>query len=365
MNTNSLPQPSLEFQNIAGRWTEEKANEWYKKTGWLIGCNYIPSSAINQLEMWQEETFDLSTIERELGWAAELGFNTIRVFLHNLLWEEDQVGFLARINLFLTIAEKFNIKTMFVLFDGVWDPNPKLGKQPEPKLNVHNSGWVQAPGFDVLNDPTKYAGLHSYVHGVVSHFKNDERVIIWDLFNEPDNMNVASYKDDYYVEHKAELAMKLLHYTIGWVRDINPEQPITMGPWQEIHDWTSETTTNSIDNFMFAHSDVITFHCYSNKEGMENRINQLKRFNRPMMVTEYMARALNSTFEQILPMLKQHNVGGYNWGFVQGKSQTNCPWDSWQLKYEHEPELWFHDIYRTNGMPYDWTEVETIKLHAK
>lgn len=365
MNTNVVLR-HLEYDpELSYRWSEEKANEWYRKTGWLIGCNYIPSTAINQLEMWQEETFDLPTIDRELSWAADLGFNTIRVFLHNLLWEQDPEGFLNRIDAFLSVADKYKIKTMLVLFDGVWDPNPKTGKQPAPKHNVHNSGWVQSPGFDVLNDPSRYIDLHSYVHGVINRFKNDERVIIWDLFNEPDNMNIASYKDDYYVRHKAELAMELAKKTINWVRTIDPIQPITMGPWQETNDWTNESTMNTIDNFLFANSDVITFHCYGNKEKMELRIQQLQRYNRPMMVTEYMARAFNSTFEQILPLLKENNVGGYNWGFVQGKSQTHCPWDSWQLTYEQEPELWFHDIFRTDGMPYDWTEVETIKTHTK
>jgi hypothetical protein len=364
MNTNVVLQ-HLEYDpQLKQRWSVEKANEWYAKTGWLIGCNYVPSTAINQLEMWQEETFDLPTIERELGWAADLGFNTVRVFLHNLLWQQDAEGFLNRIDAFLSAADSSKIKTMLVLFDGVWDPNPKLGKQPEPKFNVHNSGWVQSPGFDVLNDPSKYIDLHNYVHGVVSRFKNDERVVVWDLFNEPDNMNLASYKDDYYSQHKAELAMELAKKTINWVRAIDPAQPITMGPWQEMHDWTNESTMNTIDNFLFANSDVITFHCYGNKEKMELRIQQLKQYNRPMMVTEYMARAFDSTFEQILPLLKENNVGGYNWGFVQGKSQTHCPWDSWQMTYEQEPELWFHDIFRTDGMPYDWTEVETIKSHT-
>lgn len=365
MSVVNLTETILQYDpELSYQWSAEKASEWYQKQGWLIGCNYIPSSAINQLEMWQEETFDRPTIERELSWAADLGFNTVRVFLHDLLWKQDAEGFIKRIDQFLSVAEKNNIKTMLVLFDGVWDPNPKLGQQPQPKFNVHNSGWVQSPGFDVLNNPAKYGELHDYVHGVVSHFKNDERVVIWDLFNEPDNMNLASYKDDYYHQHKAELAMELLKKTINWVRMINPIQPITMGPWQETHDWSDATTTNTIDEFMFSHADVISFHCYGNKEKMALRIEQLKRFNRPMMVTEYMARAFDSTFEQLLPLLKEHNVSAYNWGFVQGKSQTHCPWDSWQLQYENEPELWFHDIFRTDGMPYDWREVETIKAHT-
>ncbi len=42
------------------RWSVEKANEWYAKQPWLVGCNFIPSTAVNQLEMWQEETILLS-----------------------------------------------------------------------------------------------------------------------------------------------------------------------------------------------------------------------------------------------------------------------------------------------------------------
>ena len=344
---------------LSYRWSEEKANAWYEKTGWIVGCNYIPSNAINQLEMWQAESFDPFLIDKELSWAEELGFNTVRVFLHHLLWEQDPKGFLERIDLFLSIAQKHRIRTMLVLFDAVWNPNPKLGKQPEPKFNVHNSGWVQSPGYDVLNDPTKYDSLYEYVHGVVNHFKHDQRVLIWDLYNEPDNMNLASYKDDYYRENKADLSLKLLKKTIRWVRGIEPDQPITMAPWQ--NDWSCHTRSTAIDNYMFTHSDIISFHCYEDKEGTEKRIKDLKRFGRPMFCTEYMARPFNSTFQEILPLFIKYNIGAYNWGFVQGKSQTHCPWDSWQNAYEAEPDLWFHDIFRTEGQPYDKNEVEFLK----
>jgi hypothetical protein len=315
--------------------------------------------------MWQAETFDPFTIDKELSWAAGLGFNTVRVFLHHLLWEQNPAAFLERIDLFLSIADKHGIKTMFVLFDAVWDPFPKLGKQPEPRHNVHNSGWVQCPGFDVLNDPNRYDALHEYVHGIVSHFKNDERVIIWDLFNEPDNMNIASYKDDNYAQKKADLSLQLLKKTIQWVRAIDPIQPITMAPWQETEDWSCHTKSSVLDNYMFTHADVISFHCYADKKGMEKRIKDLKRFNRPLFCTEYMARPFDSTFQEILPLFKEHNIGAYNWGFVAGKSQTHCPWDSWQKQYEHEPELWFHDIFRSNGEAYDKNEVAFLQEYVR
>lgn len=184
---------------------------------------------------------------------------------------------------------------------------------------------MQCPGYDVLNNPCKYDDLYDYVYGVINHFKNDSRVLIWDLFNEPDNRNFASYKDDNYAFHKAELSMSLLKKSITWVRSINPIQPITMAPWQ--FDWSVPAKLTALDNYMLTHSDFISFHCYEDSMGMERRIKDLKRYNRPVLCTEYMARPFNSTFQKILPVLKKHNVGAYNWGFVAGKSQTHCPWD--------------------------------------
>jgi hypothetical protein len=360
MITQKVSVPFLEHDpELAYRWPQHKAEAWMEKHGWMVGCNYTPSYAINQLEMWQAESFNPARIETELQWAASLGFNTLRVFLHDLLWRQDAQGFLRRIDQFLSIADSNGMKTMLVLFDAVWNPFPKLGKQPEPKYNVHNSGWVQSPGYDVLNDPTQYDNLHDYVHGIVSHFKNDERVLIWDLFNEPDNMNLASYKDDDYAVHKAELSMALLKKTINWVRAIDPIQPITMAPWKE--DWSCDTKLSALDNYMFSHSDIVSFHWYENAESTEKRIQHLKRFNRPMMCTEYMARPFGNTFQEILPLFQKYGVCAYNWGLVAGKTQTHCPWDSWQKKYEQEPELWFHDIFREDGTPYIKEETAFIK----
>jgi hypothetical protein len=360
MNTTKSAVPFLESDpELAHRWPEAKASEWMKENGWIVGCNYIPSNAINQIEMWQEESFDPERIDMELGWAASLGFNSVRVFLHHLVWEKDPTSYLERIDKFLTIAYSHGIRSMIVLFDAVWNPFPKLGVQPEPRHNVHNSGWVQCPGYDVLNDPMRYDSLHSYVDGIVSHFRDDERVLIWDLFNEPDNMNLASYKDDDYAFHKAELSMALLKKTIHWVRNVDPVQPITMAPWKE--DWSCDTRLTALDNYMFTHSDIISFHWYENRKSTEERIMQLKRFNRPMMCTEYMARPFENTFEEIMPLFKEHNIGAYNWGLVAGKTQTHCPWDSWDKKYENEPELWFHDIFREDGKPYITAEVEFIR----
>src|SRR6266481_4560795 len=193
----------------APRWPEKQANDWYAHQPWLVGSNFIPSTAINELEMWQADTFDLPTIDRELGWAESIGMNTMRVFLHNLAWKQDHAGFLDRMEKFLQVADKHHVKIMFVLLDSVWDPEPKIGKQREPKPHVHNSGWLQAPGAEILKNPSTWSvEIEPYIKEVVGHFRNDRRVLIWDLMNEPDN-EVGQYKTTE-LPNKAEAAQQLL-----------------------------------------------------------------------------------------------------------------------------------------------------------
>jgi hypothetical protein len=342
----------------APRWTAERANDWYRQTGWLIGANYNPHTAMNQLEMWQAETFDLTTIERELTWAESLGFNSLRVYLHHLPWEQDAEGFTRRIDQFLGEADRHGIGVMFVLFDSVWDPHPRPGPQRQPTPHLHNSGWVQSPGAEILRDPSRHDSLKGYVQGVIRRFGRDRRVQVWDLWNEPDNMNGNSYFA-FEPPNKAELAHALLHKTFAWAREVNPEQPLTAGIW--IGDWPTHEAMTAIDQFMVEESDVITFHNYGPPDDMRRRVEWLRRYGRPLLCTEYMARPNRSTFEGVLPYLKEQNVSAYNWGFVAGRSQTIYPWDSWQRKYTEEPPLWFHDIFRPDGSVYREEEVALIR----
>src|SRR5882757_1134387 len=175
------------------RWTESKANAWYQQQPWLVGSNYIPATAINQLEMWQESTFDPQQIDKELGWAEGIGMNTMRVFLHDLLWQQDAPGLRKRLDAFLAICAKHHIRPVVVLFDSCWDPSPKVGPQHPPIPGVHNSGWVQSPGKTALGDATEYPRLKTYVEGVVGAFANDGRILAWDVWNEPSNGNSDAY----------------------------------------------------------------------------------------------------------------------------------------------------------------------------
>jgi len=341
------------------RWSETQANAWYASQSWPVGANFLPSTSINQLEMWQADTFDEKTIDRELGWAQGIGMNTMRVFLHNLLWQQDPAGFKQRIDLFLTIAARHHIRPMFVLFDSCWDPYPKLGPQHPPIPGVHNSGWVQAPGAAILTEPEKYPLLEAYVKGVVGAFANDPRILAWDVWNEPDNDNASSYGEEE-PKDKNEIVLKLLPQVFAWARSVHPTQPLTSGVWHG--DWTSLDAMPPMARVQIEESDVISFHDYGWPEHFEQSIKELEQFHRPLICTEYMARGNGSTFDTILPIAHQYHVAAINWGLVAGKSQTYLPWDSWQRPYVLEkPPIWFHDVFHPDGTPYREREVEIIK----
>jgi len=326
-------------QQPAPVWPAVKANTWYGKHKWINGANFTPSTAINQLEMWQADTFDPKTIDRELGYAEGIGFNTMRVFLHSMAWQQDPKGFKNRVNQYLTIADKHHIQTIFVFLDDCWNPNAKAGKQPEPKTGIHNSGWIQDPG-NRIKDPGEIALLQKYVTDVLNTFKHDKRILLWDLFNEPGNSS------------KNEGSLNLLAKIFVWAKTVNPDQPVSAGMW----DWNLE----KLNAFQMTHSDVITYHDYEDPEKHQRVVQILKATGRPVICTEYMARLRGSTFENTMPMLKKEKVGAINWGLVSGKTNTIYAWDT-PMPNGDEPKVWFHDVFRKDGTPYKQEEVDLIK----
>jgi hypothetical protein len=339
------------------QWTPAKANTWYARHRWLVGSNYVPADAINQLEMWQADTFNPTQIDKELGWAEGIGMNTLRVFLHDQLWAQDAPGFRKRLDQFLGIAAKHGIKPLLVFFDSCWDPDPKPGPQHPPIPGVHNSGWVQSPGRAGLADSANYPRLRAYVQGVIGAFANDERILGWDLWNEPDNGTGDKNDGE---RDKWNGVQALLPQVFAWAREANPSQPLTSGVWHN-DDW-SRDKLNAIERIQIEQSDVITFHVYDWPEVLERRISQLQSYGRPLICTEYLARGAGSTFDTSLPVALRHDVGMINWGFVLGKTQTNFPWDSWQKPYTQSPPVvWHHDVFHADGKPYRQAEVDQIR----
>jgi len=331
----------VEKSNIVStRWTESQAQEWAKENGWLRGSNFNPSTAINQLETWQAESFDTATINRELGWAASIGMNVMRVYLHHVAWEVDKAGFKERMKTYVDIASKHGIKTVFCIFDDCWNPTYHAGKQPDPKPGVHNSGWVRDPGDLIYSDTTLIKTLEAYVTDVLTTFSDDKRIVMWDLYNEPGNSGYGNK------------SLPLLKKVFEWGWKVRPSQPLSSGVWS--------LPLSDLNKFQIENSDIITYHNYDSPAKHQEAIDTLKRYGRPMVCTEYMARRNNSLFNNIMPMLKEQNIGAINWGLVAGKSNTKYAWDE-PVPDGSEPKLWFHEIFHPDGIPYKQDEVDLIK----
>ena len=353
-------EATFDTSTVPGRWTNQRAQAYYDARPWPVGANYNNRGAINQLEMWQAETFDTAQIDEELGWAANIGMNSMRVYLHNLLWEQDSLGFLERIDQYLTIADRHGISTVFVLFDSVWNPESELGPQPAPRPHVHNSGWVQSPPRRQLTgDRSHFPQFEAYVKGILRHVDGDERVYLIDLYNEPDNNNFGKFPDED-AEDKRRRVFPLLRASFGWGREVAPSQPLTAGVW--IGNLADPARLSPFNAFQLNNSDIITFHSYGKVEQLKDGyLSSLARYDRPIVCTEYMARTAGSTFADYLPVFKARRIGAYNWGLVSGKSQTIYPWASWDSTFTAEPDPWFHDVLHPDGQPYDAAETALIR----
>jgi hypothetical protein len=351
-----------------GRWSMERAEKWYANHDWVVGANFVPSTAVNQIDMWQGFTFDPETIDRELGYAEEAGFNTMRVYLHYLVWARNAEGYKERIERYLEIADSHGIKTMFVFFDDVWGDDPALGPQPKPVPGIHNSGWVESPGKGERLQREMWPAFEAHVKDIMSAFSGDERVLMWDLYNEPGNG-----------KNPPSSTLPLLKKTVEWAREVDPTQPITVGLWN----WSEPYS--ELNEYQLAVSDITTFHTYVSPAETKEIVARLRERTggRPMIVTEYMARTRDNTFENHLPYFHDENIGAINWGLVEGETNTIYPWNypkgssdeyfgrwkpavrevyPWEEpKNVPEPDPWFHDVFRPDGEPYNASEVELIR----
>lgn len=335
------------------QWTLEKAKAWYDKQPWIVGVDYVPSTAVNQIEMWQATTFDLPTIDREMKYAHNLGFNTIRVFLSRLVYNADAQGYKKRIDQFLSVCQKHDIKVIITFWtNGGKCKNPQLGVQPDPEPGIHNPGWCMVPGTDYVNNSSKWPELKKMVQDIIGTFKDDKRVLMWDLYNEPENLQRGVIS-----------SVPLLRATFKWAREVVPSQPLTAPLWS----WVGNNITSLPEvTFALENSDIITFHAYDTPESLERYMRQLLPYGRPMICTEFLARTMNSTFQGSYPVFKKYGVGAISFGLVVGKCGFHYVWNKHDangkdIPWKEQPKVWFHDILYANGQPYDAQEVEYIK----
>jgi hypothetical protein len=330
------------------KWDKDKINEWYDNLPWMIGCNYIPSNAINQLEMFQTDTFDPERIDLELGWAQELGFNTLRIYLHFLLWKAGFQGLKNRIDRLLNICDSHGMKVLFVLFDDCWQQDPEVGIQPDPIPGIHNSGWAASPGRKRVLEDDYYPELQQYIQDLLKNYANNRSIIGWDLYNEPGNFGMN------------EKSLPLLIASFLWARDVNPSQPLTVGVW---HVPAKTKLWHKFFDVSTSLSDIISFHHYEAIDKTIKVVEDLNKFNRPLLCTEYLARTNGNLFKTHLPFFKAHKIAAFNWGLVAGKTQTIYSWLS--KKGDPRPDLWYHDIFFEDGRPYNKQEIDFIKSILK
>ncbi|MBQ7268393.1 MAG: cellulase family glycosylhydrolase [Bacteroidales bacterium] len=336
----------------AERWSEEKANAWYAAQEWPVGCVFVPSNTATPVEMWAAEYFDEALIDRELGLAQSLGFNVIRLFMCDLVWQKDREGFMERLEKYVSLSDKHGLRLLLTFFtNGGTIKNPHLGPQPQPEPGIHNSVWMSSPGRDVVNNPEKWPVIEEYVKCVIGRYKDDPRIFAWCLYNEPENA------------WKTFKTLPFMEAVYRWAREVNPSQPLTSPIWAYPG---SGNCVMPVQAFVLANSDIISFHCYDNVEACRRYILLLKQFNRPIVCSEWMARTRGSDFYTILPLFKRNKVACFSYGLVNGKQQCHYPWnpkdkDGNKIPFTEEPPVWFHDIFYPDGTPWNPTEVEFIR----
>lgn len=323
-------------------WSVKKANSWGEKNPWYCGVNYIPANAINYTAMWDKTNFSPDVIEKEMQLMQSLGMNCARVVMQYVVYEDDPAYFLRTLDKFLSICDKYGVKVMPIFFDDCAfgaNTDPVVGQQPEPLEGWYAWAWSPSPGYSMVIDERTHGKLEKYVKDVMTRFKDDDRIFVWDLYNEPTNTTMP------------ERSWPLLKKVFRWAREVNPKQPITSGIWNGNKELTEFLATNS---------DIITFHCYAPKADTKKMMDQCLSYGRPVICTEWMNRVAKSTIDPLMPMFAENNVGCMMWGLVNGKTQTHLCWGH---RPEHLPYTgpWQHDIYKGDFTPYDAKEIALIK----
>jgi len=332
-------------------WSPEKARAWYDAQPWPCGFNYIPANALNSTEMFMDYGFDPAFIEREMRLAQSVGLNCARVFLPFVVWENEPGAFKARFGTLLGICEKCGIRVMPTLFDDCCFcdiPNPYFGRQPDMIPGWYSYGWIPSPGHDFVRDNTQWPRLEPFVKDVVGTFKDDPRVWVWDMYNEPTN-GIGIGKYAYQI---GDVTLPLVEKVFAWAREVNPSQPLTVGAWND---------NKKLNAIAFENSDVATFHSYDKPEGLRAKIAEIKNLvgERPMICTEWMNRGTGSTVADCLPVFKGERIGAMHWGLVNGKTQTHLGWG--HLPGQPVKPLWQHELFHNDHSPYDAEELRLFK----
>lgn len=352
------------------RMSSNDAWAWHKRHNWLCGFNYLPRTAVNWNEMWQEESFDETTIRQELGWASEIGYNSLRTNLPFIVWEQDPEALKSRVSRFLSMCENSGISVMLTLLDDCEfsGESPKLGQQPAPRVGVHNSRAVGSPGRAMVMTPDQWPKIEQYLKDIIGHFAQDSRVAIWDLYNEPTNRMIfnADSEEEYDIRLE-EHSHRLMESCFNWAREVGPIQPLTVAAWHtpSVFDPDMPLFEHPTDQRALELSDIISFHAYLPFAQMQEALQLLRNYERPMICSEWLGRHAGSLLQEQLPLFHREAIGCYQWGLVEGKTQTYLPWPLLTRGGPSVTDNWFHDILRHDGSAYDKEEVALVHKLTK
>lgn len=345
------------------QWTPEEAWAWYDKVGWQVGCNYVPKASINGIETWQEEGFEqqFAGMLKELDLMQSIGYNTVRMGVPMFVWVHQRDGFIARYKRFLDALGERGITMMPVFFGDCVAPKemqgtPRFGPQRQPIKGYHGgapglSSMDYMVGYNATDDPESWPEYEAFVRDIVTTFKDDERIIAWDIWNEPGNHNRNS---------KSYPFMKRV---FDLCREIDPIQPLTAGSWCNYPYGYFEYPLEfqPIELKAMELSDVVSYHYYGNAEISEKLIQELnEKYKRPLFITEWLHRCFHQTVKSHLPLFKKYRVSCYDWGLVAGKTQTYEPWDSIRDMDNVDLTVWQHDLFHEDFTPYDPEEIALI-----
>ncbi|HSP98651.1 MAG TPA: 1,4-beta-xylanase [Candidatus Dormibacteraeota bacterium] len=338
------------------RWSRERVGAWYDAQPWMLGFNYLPRTAVNWTELWQAESFDLATIEQELDWARRIGFNALRTNLQYLVWQHDPAGTVTRLDRFLGAAARRGMRTMLCLFDdcAFSGREPYLGPQDPPLPGLHNSGGAASPGRAVVRDRAAWPALERYVKDLVGSFRDDARLIAFDLYNEPGNEMVFTrtpepHPDGPLAPHSVELA----EHAFRWAREAGATQPLTTGVWDR-------GMEAALARRLLDASDFVSFHDYLPLANVAEQVAALRAEGRPIVCTEWLARGLRSLPETHLPFFARERVGAFHWGLVNGRTQTHRPWPG-LAPFIPDDGVWHHDLLHADGTAYDEREIALFR----
>ncbi|MBQ8716992.1 MAG: cellulase family glycosylhydrolase [Clostridia bacterium] len=353
------------------RWSKEKIWNWYNARPWIRGCNYMSADCANRVDQWQELGFEerFKTTEEELKLVQDTGFNTVRLILEYVVWKEEHDGFMDRFERYISLCAKYGISCMIVLANDCMPPKTELWKMPAVgeqhydwgyhggrKHSQHGSHKEPAPHF-YLDDPETREDYFKMVREIVSKYKDDPRICVWDLYNEPG----ANKRD--------ALTLPNLKRMFEAVREIDPSQPVTVGVWRIKGD--ESIPLSEVEQYALENSDIISYHNYQSYAENIRIIKRLKKEERPILNTEWLCRFQHNDVASLFPLFYLERIGCYNWGFVAGKYQTYEPWEFIWEQYDAGKRAdidftkWFHDLYRPSHRPYDPKEIELIQRFCK